>query len=392
MSRTATSRRRQGPGRLDPTVRGLLRAFLSPAVADRYASALQPIAVADRDAALAGAVSTLRARFFVLPEEIAVVLVEDAGWPVAEVSTMLGLPAPAVRAALRTSATDEPRIGASPPDDVDDVDDEAAAVDAMLADLPTRRRDAARAAVDDPEGEAVDVELSTALPRSMGRSELEAQFARSDRLQRLVVNGTIAGVLLVAGLVLATTSATPTAGPDEDVVAVTPTPPPAATPGPDDAGTPSADPTPTPSPDPTATPSPDGEATPSPDATATPEPDDVPVGDPTLAEARFVASVDPATGEPGATLDPATTDDDPRLWLRFSQLPAEDPIVLLTFTAPSGRSTVRPVLLSDRTPLAAVRLPDELGRQPGRYAVRIEAPGLDPVVRDLELVEGDGAA
>ena len=390
MSGAATSRRRQGPGRLDPTVRGLLRAFLSPAVADRYASALQPIAVADRDAALAGAVSTLRARFLVLPEEIAVVLVADAGWPVAEVSTMLGLAVPAVRAALRTSATDEPRIGATAPGDTHDVGDEAAAVEAMLADLPTRRRDAASAAAGDPEGESVDVELSTTLPRAMGRSELEAQFARSDRLQRLVVNGTIAGVLLVVALVLVTTSSSPTAGPDEDVVAVEPTAAPPTSPSASTDASPGPTTTPSPEDDTTPTPDPAGTTAPGGDATPTPAGDGVPVGEPALAEARFVASVDPGTGEPGPTLDPATTADDPRLWLRFSQLPAEDPIVLLTFTAPSGRSTVRPVLLSDRTPLAAVRLPDELGRQPGRYAVRIDAPGLDPVTRDLQLVEDDG--
>ena len=368
MNGTATSRRRQGPGRLDPTVRGLLRAFLSPAVADRYASALQPIAVADRDAALAGAVSTLRARFFVLPEEIAVVLVEDAGWSVADVSTMLGLPLPAVRAALRTSVTEEPRVGAAAPGDAEDLDDEAAAVEAMLRDLPTHRRDGARAAAEDPGAEPVDVELATTLPAAMARSELEAQFARSDRLQRLVVNGTIVGIAVVVGLVVATATGPAPEVPEQDAVSV--------------------DPSPSPTPIPTPTPS---TPTPTPRTTASATPGDgVPVGDPVLAAARFVASVDPETGTPGPTLDPATTDDDPRLWLRFSQLPEDDPVVLLTFTAPSGRSTVRPVLLSERTPRAAVRLPDELGRAPGRYAVRIEAPGLAPVVEELELVPADG--
>jgi hypothetical protein len=105
-----------------------------------------------------------------------------------------------------------------------------------------------------------------------------------------------------------------------------------------------------------------------------------------LEDARFVSSVDPATGDPGRTLDPATTADDPRLWLSFSQLPADDPLVTLTFTAPSGRSSVRPVLLSERTPLAAVRLPDELGRAPGRYAVRVEADGMAASVVELQLV------
>ncbi len=365
MSGAAVSRRRQGAGRLDPTVRGLLRAFLSPAVADRYASALQPIAVADRDAALAGAVSTLRARFFVLPEEIAVVLVEDAGWSVADVSTMLGLSVPAVRAALRTEVTEHPRLGGSQSPPGDEVDDEAAAVDAMLADLPVHRRDAAAAAAAADDDESVDVELSTVLPAHVGRAELAARAARADRLQRLVVNGTIIGVLGVVALVVGTTARPLQDVADPDTVEVEPSP----------TAAPTATPTPTPS------------ATPSPTAPEDAGTDDVPVGEPTLEAARFVASVDPATGEPGPTLDPATTDDDPRLWLQFSQLPADDPVILLTFTAPSGRSTVRPVLLSERTPLASVRLPDELGRAPGRYAVRIEAPGLAPVTRDLDLVE-----
>lgn len=354
MNGAAASRRRQGPGRLDPTVRGLLRAFLSPAVADRYASALQPIAVADRDAALAGAVSTLRARFFVLPEEIAVVLVQDAGWSVADVSTMLGLTTPAVRAALRARVTEHPRVGATAPADDDGVVDEAAAVDAMLGNLPRRRRDAATALAGADVG-PVDVELSTSLPGHLGRADLAARAARADRLQRLVVNGTIVAVLGVVALVVGTTSRPLPDVPEPDTVTVEPSP------------TPAPSPAPTPSPTPTVP--------------------GVPVGDPELVDARFVASVDPATGDPGPTLDPATTADDPRLWLQFSQLPEEDPVILLTFIAPSGRSTVRPVLLSDRTPLAAVRLPDELGREPGRYAVRIEAPGLSPVTRELELVE-----
>lgn len=50
------------------------------------------------------------------------------------------------------------------------------------------------------------------------------------------------------------------------------------------------------------------------------------------------------------------------------------------------------MLLTDRTPLAAVRLPDELGRAAGRYAVRIEADGLEPQVLDLELVEPEPVA
>lgn len=367
MNETAAGRHRRGPGRLDPTVRGLLRAFLSPAVADRYASALQPIAVADRDAALAGAVSTLRARFFVLPEELAVVLVEDAGWSVADVSTMLGLPTMQVRAALRTAAGDAPpRVGAAPPPDLDRVDDEAAAVEAMLADLPAHRRDAAAAAgaVGADDGEPVDVELSSTLPSHVGRPALEAQFRRADRVQRVVVNSTIVAVLALVALTLgATRPEDRVALPEQDTVAIEPTP--------------TASPAPPPAPRPSPRPSPRVELA---------------VGPPVLSAARFVASVDPATGEPGPRLAPATTGDDPRVWMRFEQLPAEDLLLTLTFTGPSGRSTVRPVLVTERTPLVSVRLPDELGRDPGRYAVRIDADGMEPEVVELELVAADGPA
>lgn len=372
MSETASGRRGGlGAGRLDPTVRTLLRAFLSPAVADRYASALQPIAVADRDAALAGAVSTLRARFFVLPEELAVALVEDAGWSVADVSTMLGLPTMEVRAALREAAgAAAPRIGAHPPPDDDPAADEAAMVDALLSDLPAHRRDAG-AVADEPDGsEPVDVELSTRLPASHGQPSLEARFRRSDRIQRNVVNVTIAGIIALVALTITTTR--PTADDDvalpEDTVDVDPGP--AAT----------------------ATASPSATTAPSPAPTTSPSPA-LPIGPPVIAEARFVASVDPATGDPGPTLERAPTDADPRVWLRLSQMPAEEVVVTMTFTAPSGRSTVRPVLVADRTPLISVRLPDELGRAPGRYAARIVPDGGEPEVVELELAQpGDQPA
>lgn len=345
-------------------MRGLLRAFLSPAVADRYASALQPIAVADRDAALAGAVSTLRARFFVLPEELAVVLVEDAGWSVPDVSTMLGLPTLEVRSALRAAAESAPRVGAAPPADLDDVDDEAAAVEAMLADLPAHRGSASAAAAATDTSQSVDVELSTTLPPHAGLPALEDQFRRADRLQRIVINGTILMVLALVAVALdATRPNQDSALPDDDTVAIEPTP---------------AAPTP-------ATPASPGAA--SPTAAVSPAPaDQVPLGAPVLEAARFVASVDPATGQPGPELDPATTSDDPRLWMRFEQMPAGDLLLNLTFTAPSGRSTVRPVLIGDRTPLVSVRLPDELGRRTGRYAARIEADGLASETVELEVV------
>lgn len=352
------ARRHMGAGRLDPTVRALLRAFLSPAVADRYASALQPIAVADRDAALAGAVSTLRARFFVLPEELAVALVEDAAWSVADVATMLGMPTLEVRAALREAAgAATPRIGATAPQDLDEHDGEAAIVDAMLADLPVRRRDAATVAAEPDEDPPVDVELTTRLPAHVGLPSLEARIQRADRVQRLVVNATVVLTLLLAGLALDATR----------------------TPGSSDVALPEA---------PVATTAP----SPAPSGTASPAPSPSPssgpaVGPPVVAEARFVASVDPETGAPGPSLTRARTTDDPRLWVRFAQLPERNVLLDLTFTAPSGRSTVRPVLLTDRTPLVSVRLPDELGRAPGRYAVRIDAEDMARTVVELEILE-----
>ena len=364
MNTTATRRRGRGPGRLDPTVRGLLRTFLSPAVADRYASALQPIAVADRDAALAGAVSTLRARFFVLPEELAVTLVEHAGWSIADTSTMLGLPMMEVRAALRDAAADAPpRIGAQPPRATDEVADEAAAVQAMLADLPTRRRPAVAATEGGDEPETVDTELSTSLPTGRSLPPLEERVRRSDRVQRIVVNSTVVGILLLTGFALNALrpSDEVTLPPEDDTVAVEPSPTPMTSP-------------PTVSEEPTPRPSPQA---------------GLPIGPPELAAARFVASVDPVTGRPGPRLEEATADDDPRLWLRFEQLPADELLLELTFTAPSGRTTVRPVLVDDRVPLVSVRLPDELGRRPGRYAARIDAEGMQPEVVELELTADD---
>lgn len=357
---TATGTRRGvGPGRLDPTVRALLRAFLSPAVADRYASALQPIAVADRDAALAGAVSTLRTRFFVLPDELAVALVEDAGWSVADVSTMLGLPTLQVRAALREAAADPaPRIGATPPEDLE-ATSEAALVDDLLADLPTHRRDAAAAAEERDAGDPVDVELATTIPAHLGRPELEARIQRSDRIQRIVVNLTVVGILGLTALALAATrpSGDTPPVPEDTIVDVVPSP------------VPSASPVPTPQPSPEAPPT-----------------VGLPIGPPVIAEARFVTGVEPATGAPGPALARAEVGDDPRLWLRLSQMPTQDTLLTLTFTAPSGRSTVRPVLLTDRTPLVSVRLPDELGRAPGRYGVRIEVERTEALVLELQIL------
>lgn len=375
MSATASGRRGGlGSGRLDPTVRTLLRAFLSPTVADRYASALQPIAVADRDAALAGAVSTLRARFFVLPEELAVALVEDAGWSVADVSTMLGMPAMEVRAALREAAgSAAPRIGATPPSDLGDdpAANEAAMVEALLSDLPAHRRDAAAVGSEPDGSEPVDVELSTTLPAHTGLPELEARFRRSDRIQRNVVNVTIAVIVVLVAL--AVTATRPTADdvtlPDDSVVDVVPSPRATAT----------------------ATASPGATSSPVPEPTASPSPA-VPVGPPVIAEARFVASIDPTTGAPGPTLVTAATDADPRVWIRLSQMPADELIVTITFTAPSGRSTVRPVLVTDRTPLISVRLPDELGRAPGRYTARVVPEGGQPELVEVQLTEpGDDA-
>jgi hypothetical protein len=331
--------------------------FLSPTIADRYASALQPIAVADRDAAIAGAVSTLRARFFVLPEELAVALVQDTGWSVADVSTLLRIPTLTVRNALRNATLAAPRVGARPPTDLDELGDEAALVEGLLGDVPQHRRDAAGVLAQPDTTERVDVELSTSLPAYLGRPELEERMRRSDRVQRIVVNGAAVAILGVVALTLgATRPVEPDpALPEDAVVAVEPVPRPTA--------------------QPTSEP-----ARPTSDAD-----EQVPLGPIQIDDLRFVASVDPATGEPGPSLEEASIGDDPRLWLRLIQMPGRDAVLRIRFTAPNGRSTVRPVLVRDRIPLVSVRLPDELGREPGRYAATVEADELEPRTVEIEL-------
>lgn len=362
MNTVAGTRRGVGPGRLDPTVRALLRAFLSPAVADRYTSALQPIAVADRDAAIAGAVSTLRARYYVLAEEIAAVLVEDTGWTVPDVATFLGMPATEVRAALTLSAA--PRVGVAPPPDLGPAEDEAAMVEALVEAVPPTGRGGAGVAP--PTDDAVTTELATELPAHAGLTSLDERIRRADRRQRRLVNLTIVAIAVLVGLTVDATRQPP--GEVTLPTDVTIVDEPGATPG-DEPASPTAEPSPEePTSDPTA---------------GTP---DVPVGPVTVAEARFVASVDPATGEPGEPLTTFTIGQDPRLWLRLEQLPRRDLVLDLVFTEPGGEQTVRPVLVTDRVPLISVRLPDELGLVSGRYGAAVRVDGSTVATAEISYV------
>ncbi len=375
MSGPADARRRPAAGKLDPTVRALLRSFLSPAVADTYAAALQPIAVADRDAAIAGAVSALRVRFGVLPEEMAVVLIEDTGWDVIDVATLLGIPVATIRAELQHP--DAPRIG--PGEEPGELDDsESAEVDAMLAGMPVSRQRfsealAALAAVDE---EDVDVEMSTTLPAHVGIASLEERINRSDRRQRQVVNGAIAAIIVLVGITVDATRVPVTDDTVEVPVGVEDNDPEA------DAGVDGG---------------PDGV-----DPDELRDPDDAPVAEPgvavkvpigpaQLAEARLVSSVDPATGDAGEPLTETELSTDVRVWLRFDQLPDSDLLVELTFIAPDGSQTVRPVLVPRGLSRVAVRLPAELGREPGRYGVRIEVADQEPVRLEVRLTNPDDA-
>lgn len=370
MSTAAPSGRGTRPGRLDPTVRGLLRAFLSEGVADRYASALQPVAAADRDAALAGAVTTLRARFYVPSDELAVVLVEDTGWAVADVATMLGMPTLEIRAALREAREGAaPRIGAAPPDDLGP--SEVAMVEAMLAQESHSRRDDRDD--DGDEQDDVDVELRSTLPAHPGLPSLEERVRRADRAQTLAVNLVLVGIL--AGLVVATLATRDLVEDADSVVA-----------DPDSVATGSAAPS-TPTSPPTTAPSPSSPAVPSPSPSPSPSPTGPAVasGAVDVGGTRFVDGVDPANGDPGATITTASVDSDPRLWFRLAQLPADELLLEATFTAPSGRTTLRPVLVTRSTPQVSLRLPDELGRDPGRYAARVEVERDGQIVGTAEV-------
>jgi hypothetical protein len=359
-------RRRPAAGQLDPTVRALLRSFLSPAVADTYAAALQPIAVADRDAAIAGAVSALRLRFGVLPEEMAVVLVKDTGWLVHDVATLLGIPLRAIQAQLKHP--DALRIGpgetaAAPLNETENL--VAHRVAEMMARAPAlaqRISDAQQAS----DGDAVDVEMSTTLKSNGGRSTLATQIRRSDRHQTRIVTAIIVLIIVLVGAALGQTRSFDTSAVDLPIgIGETPT----NDTDDEDNGV-------------------NGDTL-TPGAGAPPQRTSLPVGATRVAEIRFVESVDPATGDGGDAVDEAPSTTDVRIWLRLDQRPAESILLEVTFTSPDASTTIRPVLLPPGDAYVAIRLPDELGRAPGRYRALVLGVDMEPAIAEVTLTQPD---
>jgi hypothetical protein len=366
VSGPAETRRRPAAGQLDPTVRALLRSFLSPAVADTYAAALQPIAVADRDAAIAGAVSALRVRFGVLPEEMAIVLVKDTGWLVQDVATLLGIPLGAIQVKLQHP--DALRIGpgetaAAPLNETDNLD--AHRVAEMMAPAPAlaRRISNAQQASD---GDAVDVEMSTALQSDVGRSSLADQIRLSDRRQTQIVAAIVVLIIVLVGTALGQTGGSSTSVVDLQL-------------------------------DTRATPATDTESenkaldgdTSTPGAGTQPQRTSLPVGATRVAEIRFVESVDPETGDAGDAVDEAPSTTDVRVWLRLDQRPADSILLEITFTSPDASTTVRPILLPPGDAYVAIRLPDELGRAPGRYRALVLGVDMEPALAEVRLTQPD---
>lgn len=351
------------PGRVDPTVRALLRGFVSPPLADRWAAQLQPIAVADHRAALTGAVTLLLDEVGVDPADLAVALVEDARWSSPDVGALLGLTALEVRVALAAGGRSTPRTprhqrepwllraggraGPRRPGTADgERRDRSAAHDTAHASAspagPTSAEDASGTSDD-------DVELRSRLPRRTGPP---------DRRPALVL--VVAALLAVAGLAAGTTA--PVADGNDVTPVASPSPAPSATPAP------------------TTSPSP-GPGTPRP-AAPTPAPG------PVVEELRLVTVDDVLSGRPspadvGATFGAVA---DVRVWGALDRPADEAVVVRVAVTAPDGRRSVRPVLLPARVRTFALSLPTELGAAPGRWLVTA-ALGDGPVLRhEAQLV------
>ena len=83
------------------------------------------------------------------------------------------------------------------------------------------------------------------------------------------------------------------------------------------------------------------------------------------------------TGDAAAAQPTVTADEDVLAWVALAPEPAAPTVVELTFEGPDGSRTVRPALVAAGNRVVAVRLPEELGRAPGRYVVIAELRGAD---------------
>lgn len=354
---------RPSPGRLDPVVRSFLRGFLSPPVADRIAAGLEPVAVADRRAALGAASELLQQRFMVTTEALAASLVREAGQDVDSTAVTLGVDSSVVLAAV---SAEDLAPGAPPP---------GAAPSSVAITGPAAPPEAA------PPPTPIDVAAGRVSTAASGRDGRRSSWP--------------VGLGIVAGLAVVAVVATATLGGDagDDGVAV-------PVPSDSETGTAAgADPTPTTtdgvaptepaaSPSPTAT---DGPTEPATDpATDGATEDEVVDGPTALTELRFVTEIDVTTGEAAEARATVRPDEDVLAWVSLAPEPAAPTVVELTFEGPDGSRTVRPALVAAGNRAVAVRLPEELGRTPGRYAVVAELRGADadPLRAEVQLEAG----
>ena len=361
------------PGRIDPTVRALLRGFVSPALADRWASRLQPIAVADHRAAVTGAVSLLLDEVGVDPSDLAVALVEDVGWSSPDAGSLLGLTALEVRVALAGGGRSTPRLprhhrepwvlrGRDTPPTTGPAGRSPAATRTTEATPDQGAQDPPGAGTRDA---GTDVELRSRLPRTPPDAERRPALV-------LVV------VLLLGLAGIAVRLGAPPAGEQDVAPVATPTPGP----------TPSSSGTVTPSPAPSSSPTPD--AAPGDAPGDAPDPRPTPAG-PVVEALRLVAVGDVLAGEGdpadvGGSFDAV---DDVRVWGALDRPADEAVVVRVAVTAPDGRRSVRPVLVPAGVRSFALSLPAELGTSPGRWLVTAVLGDGEELRSEAELAPVD---
>lgn len=346
MSETTTPPPQPRTGQLDDAVRGLLRCFLSPGIADRVAGALQPVAHEDRSVALGAAAELLQDRFGVDRQDIAAALVDDLEQPVEETAELLGMQPVEV---YRVTAIEPPDVALAPatstPTD-DDTDDETDAWVPPDQDGDSMRSVGVAAAL--VAGMAVVVVAVTLAVVSLARDSDDPAAASTDPQQD---------------------ASTAPAGEGDQPTAADEQPS-----GGDDVGEPLASTSPTPG--------------------SSAAPDDPAAGDaPTsLSQLRFITEVDPLTGEAGAARAEVEPTEDVRAWAKLSPPPSAEVIVEITFTAPDGGRETQTLRLSPGIDVVTVRLPEQLGREAGRYVAEAMLPeGDGPMLRaEVRLVESPG--
>jgi len=378
------------PGRIDPTVRALLRGFVSPTLADRWAARLQPIAVADHRAAVTGAVSLLQDEVGVDGADLAVALVEDVGWSSPDAGALLGLTALEVRIALAAGGRSTPRAprhhrepwllrGRQPDSGARPTSERRVSATAHAG---TEASAAVASTGDAPDGTDDGGHLVEHHPEL--RSRLPRRPSAPDRRPALLLVITV--LLGLAGLAagIGAGLGTPAAGPDDVAPVTTPSP----RTSPDSATSPDRSPSPTLSPPLSPTPSQppdtgDGPGRGLPDGAESP----------VVETLRLVDVADVLTGRPepadvGASFGAV---GDVRVWGALDRSADEAVVVRVAVTAPDGRRSVRPVLVPAGVRSFALSLPAELGSPPGRWLVTAVLGDGEVLRHEAELSPlGDG--